>query len=233
MELVANKQDIPIYDVFQGTIIKEKLTVLSPSKDFYLDLLAESNKTPAMENVAQNNILHVLESFAEKAINFIIDAWDKDSLRENIETEPDNETSTVILGEMEDDSFLLTGDVGIRGLRHAIDYADDINKNLQENVQLYEIPHHGGRHNVSPSILNELLGKIVEEESAPTKTAIVCTGKGTNHPKQMVINAFCRRGVKVYNASGHTIQHCCGDMPPRGWSSSVPVEFNERVEDWS
>ena len=49
----------------------------------------------------------------------------------------------------------------------------------------------------------------------------------------MVVNAFWRRGVKVYNASGYTIRHHCGDMPSRNWSSSVPVEFNEQVEDWN
>ena len=233
LELVANEQGIPIYDAFEGDIIEEKLTILSPNKEFYLDLLAESDKTPVMESATQDSIFHSVKILAEKVINFIKEAWDKDSLRENVVTEPDNETSTVVLGEMEDESFLLTGDVGIRGLRHAIDYADDVDKSLQTNVKLYEIPHHGGRHNVSPSILNDLLGEIVEKGTSPSKTAIVCTGKGTNHPKQMVVNAFWRRGVKVYNASGYTIRHHCGDMPSRNWSSSVPVEFNEQVEDWN
>lgn len=160
--------------------------------------------------------------------------WGKDSLKENATTEPDNETSTVILGDMEGEYFLLTGDVGIRGLRCAIEYADSIGSNIQENVTFYEIPHHGGRHNVSPSILNDLLGEIVEEGTTTSKTAYTCTGKGSDHPRQMVVNAFVRRGVKVYTTDGRTIFHKYGNMPKReGWTSLTSLEFQEDVEDWN
>lgn len=234
LEDTANEQGIPIYDVFEGDVIEGRLTVLSPSVDFYLDLLAESRKTPVMESAAQDGILHSLRMLAEKAINFIKETWDKDSLKENVTTEPDNETSTVILGDMEEEYFLLTGDVGIRGLRCAIDYADSIGSNIQENVTFYEVPHHGGRSNVSPSILDELLGEIVEEGTTTSKIAFTCTGKGTDHPRQMVVNAFVRRGVKVYTTEGQTIHHKRGDMPDReGWTSLTSLGFQEDVEDWN
>lgn len=233
LEETANERGVPIYDVFEGDVIEGKLTVLSPSKNFYLDLLAESRKTPVMESSAQDSILHHLRMIAEKAINFIKETWGKDSLKENVTTTPENETSTVILGDMDDEYFLLTGDAGIRGLRCAIDYADSIGSSLKENVTFYEIPHHGGRHNVSPSILNDLLGEIVEEDATTSKIAFTCTGKGTNHPRQMVVNAFVRRGVKVYTTNGETIHHKHGDMPAReGWTALTTLSFQEEVEDW-
>ena len=234
LEDVALEQGVPIYDVFEGDVIEGRLTVLSPSEEFYLDLLAESHKTPVMESATQDSILHSLRMLAEKTINFIKEAWGKDSLKENVSTEPDNETSTVIFGDMEEECFLLTGDVGIRGLRCAIDYANGIGRSIQENVTFYEVPHHGGRCNVSPSILNDLLGEIVEEGTSPSKTAFVCTGKGTDHPRQMVVNAFVRRGVKVYTTAGQTIHHTRGDMPGRdGWTTLTALGFQENVEDWN
>lgn len=234
LENTAIEQGIPIYSVFEGDIVEGRLTVLSPSEDFYLDLLAESRKTPVMKSAAQDSILYGLRTIAEKAINFIKETWGKDSLKENVSTEPDNETSTVILGNMEEEYFLLTGDVGIRGLRCAIDYADSIGSNIQENVTFYEVPHHGGRRNVSPSILDELLGEIVEEGTTTSKIAFTCTGKGTDHPRQMVVNAFVRRGVRVYTTDGQTIRHKRGDMPAReGWTSLTNLGFQEVVEDWN
>lgn len=233
LEEVAIEQKIPICDVFEGNTIKGRLTILSPSKEFYLDLLAESYKTSVMENTSQNSKFQSVHMLVEKAINFIKEIWSKDSLKENVETEPDNETSTVVLGDMEEESFLLTGDVGIRGLRCAIDYADSIGRSIKDDVTFYEIPHHGGRHNVSPSILNELVGEIVEEDTSPSKTAFVCTGKTTDHPRQMVVNAFLRRGVKVYTTPGQTIHHKRGDMPEReGWTTLTDLSFQEDVEDW-
>ena len=234
LENTAIEQGVPIYDVFEGDVIEGKLTVLSPSEDFYLDLLAESRKTPVMESAAQDSLLHSLHALAEKAVNFIKETWGKDALKENVTTEPDNETSTVILGAMEEEYFLLTGDVGIRGLRCAIDYADSVNINLQDNVTVIEIPHHGGRHNVSPSILNDLVGEIVEKGTTTSKSAYACTGKGTDHPRQMVVNAFIRRGVKVYTTDGQTIHHKRGKMPNReGWTPVTNLDFKEDVEDWN
>lgn len=235
LEEIAQKRGIEICSVFEGDVIADKLIVLSPSKEFYLDMIAESEKTTMLESVSEQEntgLLHCAVEAARQVLNWIAETWDADSLRENVKTQPDNETSTVILGEMEDETFLLTGDVGIKGLKCAMDYADSINKGIQENVTLYEIPHHGGRRNLSPSIMDRLVGEIVEQGIETGKRAIVCTGKDSDHPKRMVVNAFLRRGVKVHNASGYIIQHCCGNMPSRGWVSSVSLEFYDEVEEW-
>lgn len=235
LEGIALERGIEICSVFEGDVIADKLTVLSPSREFYLDMIAESEKTTMLESASEQEnagLLHCVAEAAKRVLNWIAETWNADSLRENVKTQPDNETSTVILGEMGDETFLLTGDVGIKGLERAMDYADSISKGIRENVTLYEIPHHGGRHNVSPSIMDRMVGEIVEQGVETRKQAIVCTGKDSDHPKRMVVNAFLRRGVKVHNASGHTIQHYRGGMPSRVWAASVSLEFFEEVEDW-
>lgn len=230
LEELAKKHSIPISNAFEGTIIADKLTVLSPSKDFYLELLVESEKTPLEE---KDSLLEAAARFVKTIINKLKESWSDEQLREDVSTEPDNETSTIILGEMDEESFLLTGDVGIRGLQKALDYSSALGKNIKDNVKIYEIPHHGGRHNVSPSILNQLIGNIIEEGSETGKEAYVCSGKNSDHPLQMVVNAFIRRGTKVYKASGSTICHHRGNMPVReGWSSVESTKFNTDVEEW-
>lgn len=230
LEKITIEKDIPVYTALEGTKISDKLTILSPSKDFYLQLLVESDKTPLEQ---KNSILESTLNFAKEIINKLKETWSSEQLREGESTEPDNETSTVVLGEMDEEKFLLTGDVGIRGLQNAIDYANSINMPIKDNVTIYEIPHHGGRHNVSPSILNQLLGDIVAENEETEKQSYVCSGKNSDHPLQMVVNAFKRRGVKVYKASGSTICHHRGNMPKRdGWSSVTGIEFNPEVEEW-
>ena len=230
LEKLANKYSIPIINSFEGTIIANKLIVLSPSKDFYLDLLVESDKTPLEE---KESIIAAATRFVKTIINKLKESWSDEKLKEDVSTEPDNETSTIVLGEMNEESFLLTGDVGIRGLQKAIDYSSSIGKNIKDNVKIYEIPHHGGRHNVSPSILNQLIGNIVEEGVETDKKSFVCSGKNSDHPLQMVVNAFTRRGSKVYKASGSTICHHRGDMPViEVWSKVESTKFNTDVEEW-
>ncbi len=234
LEEVANNQGIPIYEVFQGEIIEGRLTVLSPSRELYLDLLVESEKTPFTEN----NVSGYVESFAQKVSDYIkskLEKWNIETLREDVVTSPENEMSAVIFGEMDKEGFLLVGDAGIRGLNAAMDYADSIGKHLIEKVSILQIPHHGGRHNVSPSVLNRLLGNIIPENDTESenKTAFVSAAENSDHPLQMVVNAYIRRGVKVYKTNGKTICHHNGNMPTRkGWGTCVKEKFDSIVEEW-
>lgn len=48
----------------------------------------------------------------------------------------------------------------------------------------------------------------------------------------MVVNAFTRRGVKVYKTKGNVIRHS-KNMPDReGWVSLVKLEFEQKIEEW-
>lgn len=229
LEEVAIEKKVEIYDIFQGEIICDRLEVLTPQKEFYLELLVESNKTPLAEKTSLST--KISKAFSE-IIYALKESWDDEKLREDVETSSENEMSTVILGKMDNENFLLTGDVGIRGLKKAIEYSEWIGLPLKTNVSVYQIPHHGGRHNVSPSILNELIGEVVSEGEVTNKKAFVCVGKNSERPKKMVVNGFIRRGSKVYKASGKTIRHSI-DMGDRaGWSKVENLKFSTEVEEW-
>lgn len=229
LEEIAEGKKIKIHDAFEGLKIYKKLTILSPSKELYLGLLVESEKTPLSESASLVN-----KAFAKivESVKALLESWTEEKLREDVTTTAENEMSTVILGKMDEENFLLTGDVGLRGLRQAIDYAKNNNIDLSNEVTVYQVPHHGGRHNVSPSILNELVGNIIKEDAAPTKQALVSVSIKSDHPRQMVVNAFVRRGAKVFKTSGKTMRHS-RNMPDReGWTSAENLKFNEHVEDW-
>lgn len=222
LETLAKDKGIPIQEGFQGTDIDGHLTILSPSRDLYLQLLVESSKTPLHEDA------HNLLAYIKNAI----ETWTNELIREDVETSAENESSIVVLGDMGEERFLLTGDAGIRALGAAADYAETNIYSLQ-TVDVQQIPHHGGRHNVSPSILNRVVGRIVPEGTMPTKTAIVSVAAGTDHPKKMVVNAYIRRGANVCEARTATLWHRHGDMPSReGWDTAETLKFSKEVEDW-
>ena len=180
---------------------------MSPSKDFYLELMIESNKTPLEKsNVSESAVRKIVNGLVQYVKN-LIESWQDEKLREDVETTSENEMSVVVLGKMDEENFLLTGDAGIRALDSAIVYAEEKDEAIKDTVNFLQIPHHGGRRNVSPSILDRLIGEIVDEDKTIGKTAYVSVAKDSDHPLQMVVNALTRRGVKVYKTEGNIIHH--------------------------
>lgn len=236
LEDIASQLKIPIYNVFEGTKIIDDLIVLSPSKEFYIDLLTESAKNSCLENVENKNGLGLLGTILAEAkgkIKGLIESWDVEQLRENEVTSSENETSVVVLGDMMDEKFLLVGDAGIRALNHALNYAENkLRVSVADKVNCLQIPHHGGKHNISPSILNRMVGGIVREVCKRGKEAIVSVAEGSDHPRQIVTNAYIRRGVTVVATHGKTICHRHNMSLRPGWSTAAVENFDKHVEDW-
>lgn len=237
IEASAQEKGIPIYEAFEGTQIESCFFVLSPAKAFYLQLLCESDKTllEAKESAVEKwkNVLKRLAAKAKDVALTLSESWTHEELRENVSTTPENESSIILLGILDNAKILLTGDAGIRALDRAINYSTLIGVSLKSEVKFYQIPHHGGRHNVSPSILNRLLGGILPEGSIPDRTAFASSAKGSDHPYKMVTNAFLRRGVKPFtNNDGQTIYHHTQDMPDRNWPNAQSIPFADQVEEW-
>lgn len=224
IEDLAGENNIPIYRTFQGTIICGELLVLAPTEEDYIDHLMNSDKTPVQA---------VLESFSKKT-QIVTDSWDADNLLEDPTTSEENETSVVISGlyHTEESKFLLLGDAGVVDIASALDYADDEELEVIEKTKFYQVPHHGGRHNLDTETMNRLVGNIKGESQDSKKVAYISVGKGSNHPRQCVVNAFKRRGVKVYKTEGNIIHKKFGDMPNRpGWTKLTELPFVARYEE--
>jgi hypothetical protein len=96
-----------------------------------------------------------------------------------------------------------------------------------------QIPHHGSRRNVGPTILNSLLGPIKPKDTPPHSRAYVSAPKDDDtHPRGMVLNAFIRRGYKVGATQGRKIVFRGGFPARPGYDPLEPLPFATRVEDY-
>lgn len=228
---LATEKRIKIREPFQGAEIGSYFYVLSPSKEWYIELLKNFDKMPPSKATS------VLENQTySSSTDTAYEDWNTETLKEDGETSARNESSAVLLGILPDDcgvlnyGVLFTGDAGRQALTKAYEYALSLGCNLRW-CQFVQMPHHGSRRNVSPDLLNKLLGSILDEGSSRGKISFVNTSEGApDHPKKSVVNAFIRRGVEIITTKGDIICHRSGYPPRIGWGSASPLSFSRKVE---
>ena len=221
------KKKIKICEPFQGAKIGSYFYVLSPSKEWYIELLKNFDKMPP----TKSTLIPECQSFASSTDDTAYEDWYNETLKEDGETSARNESSVVLLGILPDNyGVLLTGDAGRQALTKAYEYALDCDYDLQQ-CQFVQMPHHGSRRNVSPDLLNKLLGPILPAFSLARKISFVNTSMGTpDHPKKSVVNAFIRRGVKVIATQGGARCYHSGYPPRDGWGPVQPLSLSRKVE---
>ena len=221
------KKKIKICEPFQGAKIGSYFYVLSPSKEWYIELLKNFDKMPP----TKSTLIPECQSFASSTDDTAYEDWYNETLKEDGETSARNESSVVLLGILPGKSgVLFTGDAGRQALTRAYKYARSRKCNLQQ-CRFIQMPHHGSRRNVSPVVLDMLLGPILPVGSPAKKTSFVNTSKGSpDHPRKSVVNAFIRRGVKVIATNGNTICHRSGYPLRDGWKPVQPLSLSRKVE---
>jgi beta-lactamase superfamily II metal-dependent hydrolase len=232
IEAKATARGIPIYEAFQGQQIGA-FTVAAPSRARYLELLPQFRQTPeaaAIEESIGKSLLEEFWSLAQAAIDWVVEAWGSESLLEDPEpTSAENEASIVQIGFIRGERILLTGDAGPVALHEAADYVETCGWGVG-NLRFMQVPHHGSRRNVTPSVLNRWLGNILPEGERRVISAYVSAAeKAEKHPRKKVVNAFIRRGAMVYVTKGVTKCFTQG-MPNRGWGPAEALEFAREVE---
>ena len=127
---------------------------------------------------------------------------------------------------------LLTGDAGIWGLTMAKCYAAK-NGLAMQDFMFVQVPHHGSRRNVGPTILNSILGPIKPNGTPPHSLAYVSAPKDDDtHPRKMVLNAFIRRGYEVAATQGNKIVYWGGFPARPGYGPLPMLPFATQVEDY-
>jgi beta-lactamase superfamily II metal-dependent hydrolase len=123
--------------------------------------------------------------------------------------------------------LVLTGDAGIPALTVAADYMEDFG--LAGPLDFIQVPHHGSRRNVGPTILDRLLGGYPQ---SPRASSFVSASRDDKkHPSRQVTNAFCRRGAPVCSTEGRAIRHGSPDAPVRpGWGPVDPLPLYPTIE---
>ncbi len=227
LEELAKAKSVDIFEPYQGKQIGE-FVVMSPDKEWYLHtLIPDFNKTPD-KKVESKTVFESVSNF----IKGVFESLSVETLKENGETSADNESSVILYTEFNNRGIMFTGDAGINSLNKAIDYYNNgsvvVSEDISEKLGFIQVPHHGSRRNVSPSVLDDLLGGKGQLEN---KTAFISAGKDSkNHPRKVVVNAFIRRGCKVCATQGVIIRHFHG-MPTIG-ESVTPLKFSDTVEGY-
>jgi beta-lactamase superfamily II metal-dependent hydrolase len=238
---LAVQKKIPIHQPFAGDNIGP-FRVVSPYKWVYPIFLAQFDRTPAPDQTAiealklwigkQSALTRLFERMRATAQNWTTETWNNEGLRDGGMTSATNETSVVLYGNFSWGRALLTGDAGVWGLNTAVHYCQKNGLPLQD-FRFVQIPHHGSRRNVGPTILNPLLGPIRPETAPRPGLAYVSAPKDdANHPRKIVLNAFMRRGFQYSITQGKKIV-CWGGFPPRPDYDNIPsCTFNTTVENY-
>jgi beta-lactamase superfamily II metal-dependent hydrolase len=235
LEEIADEKGIPIFEPFQGQTIGA-FTVLAPTKERYLDLVVQSERTPEsteeMQKAVSEGFKAFLEKAAAKAVSLLKAAWGAEVFSSE-ETSAENEMSVVQYAELSGKRVLLTADAGRGGLAEAADYAERLGVALP-GIDWFQVPHHGSRRNVSTEIFDRWLGPRLSskpEKGREAFTAIVSSAKkDEDHPRKAVVRACIHRGAKVVTTEGVSIRTSHNAPDRDGWTTATPMEYPEEQE---
>jgi beta-lactamase superfamily II metal-dependent hydrolase len=221
---------------FQGMTIGP-FHVLSPSLDLYEGLLPQFEATPQPDqNLLQQlgRWLQVGRRIATRTVWSVHESWSKETLREGGLTSAQNESSVILLGHFGQDRILLTGDAGLVALSEAVTYAASAGLQMKK-PSIFQVPHHGSRNNISPSMLDFIVGPPIKMGERNAVRSVISAGReDKTHPRQVVVNALLRRGCEPNSTKSAAVLHFSGNgMPKReGWVTATTLRFSGIVEEY-
>lgn len=236
LEKIAGERNIPIYEPFQDEMIGA-FRVLAPTKQRYLELVVQSERTPESGEEARTTAAEGLTTLfgrvAAKAVVLLKAAWGVEVFSSE-ETSAENEMSVIQYANLCEKRIVLTADAGRASLAEAADYAPYAGLALP-GVDRFQVPHHGSRRNVSTGLLDRWLGPRLPakpKNDEETFTAIISSAKkDENHPRKAVLRACIHRGAKVVTTEGRSIRTGHNAPHREGWTAVTPVEYPEEQEE--
>jgi beta-lactamase superfamily II metal-dependent hydrolase len=218
----------------RGTVVQEAwtgasdfggaLVVLGPDKNYYEELVQEQLEAAPKAAVTAKALVEAARGLWDRIVSGLGVEIPFDAK----EVTPRNNSSMIVLFQLDGQNHLLTGDAGVPALERAWDAAET--RDLSDVPHFVQIPHHGSRRNASSAWLNRLLGGTGQAEGA--RTAFVSVVKGSDkHPSGRVVNAYIRRGCTVVPTAGGSISHA-EETPSRpNWGPARPIPPMEEEEE--
>ena len=227
---LATSKGIPVSEPFTGLDHScGNLRILGPSQEFYESLIPEFDGMPATKQ-ADASFSEALSS-TWGAVKRFFATWGEDKITDDVNTSAKNNSSAITQVIIDGRRLVFTGDAGIQALEHVADQLDICADPAE--ISFFQIPHHGSRRNVGPSVLDRILGKPVAQGESRAITAVVSSAKQSEpkHPRKSVLNAFTHRGAKVLATRGVGICHFNNAPDRSGWSSLNPEPYHYDYED--
>lgn len=229
LERIAKRKGIAIFEPFTGTNAWDAaVQIVGPTVEYYESLLCDFRCTPK----PKQGVLASVGKMLSEAVASVLESWDRETLTDSGVTHAENNSSAIVLIRPEPShAILFTADAGIPALTLAADILDGAGFDYN-TIKLIQVPHHGSRRNVGPTVLDRLLGPK-KTTDARLRSAFVSAGKdgAPKHPAKKVTNAFRRRGAYVYGTmAGSAICHP-HDAPDRGWGGATLLPLYTTVEE--
>jgi beta-lactamase superfamily II metal-dependent hydrolase len=143
-----------------------------------------------------------------------------ETLSDDARTSSQNESSVITCANFDGNKLLLTGDAGVHALARAHAYAASLGIVL-DDLWMMQMPHHGSRSNVTPSILDKIKAQVAVASAAE---------KDDVHPHRVATNAFKRRGARVYATNGSNLRYHCSMGDRDGYGPATEIPFYAEVE---
>lgn len=236
LEQLALRQGVKVTEPFVGfSGFDSVLRVIGPTQKYYERLLLDFKGTPEPKEIAANesmfeSIRGKILTFVSEEITLVGESLGIETLDDSGETSAENNSSAIILLTIAGKHFLFTGDAGIPALENAVSLLESEGFDFGD-VDFIQVPHHGSKRNIGPSLLDRILGPKQSSE-LHIRTAFVSSAKegAPKHPSKKVTNAFRRRGVQVYSTCGGSVCHR-KNAPDRGWGNATPLPLYNQVEE--
>lgn len=219
----ARARGVVVTEPFTGlSRFGASLQVLGPTQSFYerclVEQLGTAYRTKALLHALLRKSVAVLTDPLKRQLPYL----PEETLDESSDTSARNESSVITLIQADGERLLFTGDAGATALDQALDRYEQVVGPLRLfPVDMLHVPHHGSRHNVTPTLLDRLLG--AEFSSYGTCMAVVSSAAADlKHPSPQVTNALARRGAIVTATEGRHLCENSGISRP-GWTPVAPV----------
>jgi len=224
LEDIAQRRQVKLHEPFQGftfqygSPIAATFHFLGPSKDYYESLLPKFRCTPGP---ARNILAAMLSGVKEAAAEWVFEAMNVETLTDEGDTSAENDSSAILHLDIDGSGLLFTGDAGVLGMAGAIVYAREKNINLR-NLSMFQVPHHGSKRNIGPTILNCI---------GAERAIISAAAKSSKHPSKRVTNALIRREIQPFSTKGKGWRHHKNAPERTGWISATPIPFAEAFNE--
>ena len=235
LEQLALDTGTPIGTPYQGARIGA-FHVVAPSKTRFLQCIVESERTPEVvsEYEPVQPMPGGLAALLSAATGYASAKWGEERFSPE-QTSAENEMSVVQFARIAGSRILLTGDAGRAGLGEAADYLS-LNGVGLPGIDIFQIPHHGSRRNVSTEVLDRLLGRRLLSPFFSSKfTAVISAAKDDpHHPRRAVVRACYHRGSGSQTLSTENAGVCVYRDSPyfasRRWAAAQAIAYPETQE---
>lgn len=228
---VADELDIPTAEPFTGLEDSTgSLRVVGPDSDYYEGLLLEILERKRAASSTFSEAFGTAIKTAARAMTRVAESLGVETLTDDGEVSPNNNSSTVLLFEHDGARVLFTGDAGVPSLTRALDVMTYEYGVAPSELGYVQVPHHGSRRNVGPTLLDRLLGPKLSTDQTLRIAFASAAKKSEKHPSKRVMNAFRRRGAPVYVTAGRHWLISRGVSRP-GWSAGSPEPFHYSFDE--